>query len=204
MMVHWLDLFGTAVFAITGALAAGRKDMDVFGALMLAFVTAVGGGTIRDMILDIRPVFWIADLNYLSIVVGSTLLAFGLVRWMKLIPRKLLVLCDAIGLAVFAVIGCQKSMSAHVHPAIAVMMGMVTGVMGGVLRDVLSGEIPLVFRSQIYATASIVGGAIYVLLHLTQTPQKITVLAAMAATLLLRLPGVYWNLSLPRFHPERD
>lgn len=202
-VIHMLDLLGTAVFAVTGALAAGRKRMDIFGVVVLACVTALGGGTLRDVILGSRPVFWIADTQYLAVcsiaAIGTFLLAQ---RWKM--PSIVLIYTDSVGLAVFTVIGFQVGFHVtHVY-SIAIVMGVTTGVVGGIIRDVLSGEIPLIFRREIYASASLCGATLLALLSYLQLPTPFTVSSAVLTTLLIRLAALHWNLALPLFQLEED
>ncbi len=202
-MIHILDLVGTAVFAITGALAAGRKQMDIFGVVVLGCVTALGGGTLRDVILGNRPVFWIADTHYLTIAAIAAIGAFLLAQRWRL-PAPVLMYADAVGLAVFTVIGFQKGFhSTHTH-TIAIVMGVTTGVVGGIFRDVLSGEIPLILRREIYASASFCGAALLALLSYLQLPGLFTVSAAVLTTLVIRLAALHWNLALPLFQLDED
>ncbi len=195
-MIYILDLFGVVVFAVAGSLAAGRKDMDLFGVVILALVTALGGGTLRDLTLGVSPVFWASDPLYILVVVAAAILTFVLARSFDL-PKRLLLIADAFGLAVFTVIGVRKALGVGVHPGIAVMMGVMTGVAGGMIRDVLSGEIPLILRREVYATASLCGAGAFVgLLRLfPETP--LSTIAAVGVILCVRLAAIRWNLSLP-------
>ncbi|OPY86018.1 MAG: hypothetical protein A4E71_01796 [Smithella sp. PtaU1.Bin162] len=203
LMIFILDLFGTAIFAISGALAAGRKQMDIFGVVVLGCVTALGGGTLRDVILGTSPVFWILDTVYLAVAAIAAIGTFVLVRHWKM-PTAVLLYADAVGLAVFTVIGFQKGFSAtHVY-SIAIVMGVTTGVVGGIIRDVLSGEIPLILRREIYATASLCGAALLAVLTYLQLPSLFTVSAAVLVTLVIRLAALHWNLALPLFRLEED
>lgn len=203
MIIHILDLFGIAVCAATGALAAGRKRMDLFGIVVVAIVTAIGGGTIRDVILGIRPVFWISDPMYVIIATSAALVTFIAARHLKK-AHPLLLIFDALGLAFFTVIGCQKAFAMHVPYVIVVVMGMITGVAGGIIRDILCGEIPLVLRKEIYATASLLGGVVLVTLRHFDVPRGTSVMIGAAAVLVLRLAAIYWQLSLPVFRVTRD
>ncbi|WP_257264363.1 trimeric intracellular cation channel family protein [Endozoicomonas sp. ONNA2] len=198
MLLYILDLFGTAVFAISGVWLACRKDMDLFGAMVLAFVTAVGGGTIRDVLLTSTPVFWIKDTLYLLVILAATLFAIVVRQWHKR-SKWILQVSDALGLAVFVVIGVTKSLSFGVEPMVAVMMGVLTGCGGGAIRDMLAGEIPMVLRKEIYASAAMAGGAVFILLAPLLDNINHTSIIAAAVVLLLRLMGVYKGLSLPRF-----
>ena len=198
MLLYILDLFGTAVFAISGVWVACRKDMDLFGALVLAFVTAVGGGTIRDVLLSATPVFWINDTLYLLVILATVMVAIVGRKWHER-SKWIMQVSDALGLAVFVVIGVTKSLSFGVEPMVAIMMGVLTGCGGGAIRDLLAGEVPMVLRKEIYASAAMVGGA--VLVFLEPLIQNIDITSVIAATvvLVLRLLALYKDLSLPSF-----
>lgn len=202
-LLYTLDLFGTAVFALSGALAAGRQRMDIFGVLVLALVTALGGGTLRDALLDSGPVFWVHDRSYLAAVVAGTLGAFAAVRAVQ-VPRRVLLIADAIGLATFTLVGAVKALQMDASPSIAVIMGIVTGVAGGMLRDILSAEVPLILRREIYATACLCGGLVYVVLAPTALPFSICAGASMVTTLTIRLTALRWRLSLPRLDQDEQ
>lgn len=201
-MLYALDIFGTAVFAVSGALAAGRKQMDLFGAVVLATVTAVGGGTFRDLVLGATPVFWVRDPWYLGATTAAALLTYGAARVTR-VPAVGLQVADAIGLATFTVIGTQAALGHAVAPAVAVLMGVMTGVLGGMVRDVLSGEVPLVLRREIYATASLCGAVALVALEAAGAGSNLAVPTAAAITLGLRLVALRWKLSLPVFPEPR-
>ena len=194
------DLFGVAVFAITGALMAGRKSMDLFGVLVIAVITALGGGTLRGLSLDNHPVSWIRDDTY---IIVASLAAVGTVLWVRLtqpIHEKGLLLADAFGLAVFTVIGTEVALQHQVPLSTAVIMGVMTGVAGGVMRDVICNEIPLIFHKEIYATACIVGAVTFIGLRALDTPHWLDTGIAMLTVLLIRLAAIRWRVSLPRFH----
>ena len=197
MLLYTLDLFGTAVFAISGAWLACRKDMDIFGAMVLAFVTAVGGGTIRDVLLGATPVFWVQDHDYVLVILASTLLALLIRRWHDR-THNLLLIADALGLAVFTVIGVTKAMTFGASAMVAVMMGVLTGCGGGAIRDLLSGDIPLVLKKEVYAFAAMAGGALFVVLE-PFTGSGVATLLSAGLVLTLRLLAMYKKLSLPRF-----
>ena len=158
-MRYILELVGVAVFAVSGVLAAGRKRLDVLGGAVIAVVTAIGGGTLRDVLLDRHPIFWIADPTYLWVILAATAVTLGYVRfWIA--SRRALLIADALGLAFFTIGGVEIARLAGRSDLIALLMGTITGVAGGALRDVLLGEIPLIFRpGRLYATAAIVGPA---------------------------------------------
>ncbi|UQB41430.1 trimeric intracellular cation channel family protein [Thiomicrospira microaerophila] len=197
MAIHFLDLLGTVVFAITGLLAASRKQLDLFGAVVLAMVTAVGGGTLRDLILDV-PVFWTQQTIYIYVIVISTLIVYVYNRYYD-IPMKLLLVLDALGLAVFTVIGAQKAFELGFSDPIVIMFGIMTGVVGGIIRDVLVGEVPLIFRKEIYATASFLGASVLVLgLRFLDSPE-LAALLAMIVVFGLRMLAIHKNYGLPIF-----
>jgi uncharacterized membrane protein YeiH len=194
------DLFGVAVFAITGALMAGRKSMDLFGVLVIAIITALGGGTLRDLILDNHPVSWIRNDTYILV---ASIAAVGTVLWVRLtqpIHERGLLIADAFGLAVFTVIGTEVALQHNVPYSTAVIMGVMTGVAGGVMRDVICNEIPLIFQKEIYATACILGSLVFIALRELDTPHWLDTGIAMLTVLLTRLAAIRWRLSLPRFH----
>lgn len=199
-LFYLADLFGVAVFAITGALMAGRKSMDLFGVLVIAIVTALGGGTLRDVILDNHPVSWIRDDTY---IVVASLAAVGTVLWVRLtrpINEKGLLIADAFGLAVFTVIGTEVALQHNVPYSTAVIMGVMTGVAGGVMRDVICNEIPLIFKKEIYATACIAGALVFIGLRMLGTPHWLDTGIAMLTVLLIRLAAIHWRFALPQFH----
>jgi uncharacterized membrane protein YeiH len=195
-VIYALDLFGSAVFAISGALVAGRKSMDLFGVCVLALVTAVGGGTLRDLLLGDIPVFWIKDHNYVYVALLAALGAFFFVRFIQK-RNKALLLADALGLSVFTVIGADKALAMGGEALIAVIMGVMTGVVGGMIRDVLSDEIPLILRAEIYATAAMAGACVFVILRGISVDHATAASVAIPLTLFLRLAAIRWKLSLP-------
>lgn len=192
--------FAVAVSAISGVLAGSGKRVDLFGVVVLGLVTALGGGTVRDLILRSPPVFWIEDSNFVINAVLTAAITFSIARYW-VVPEKVLAVADAFGLALFTVLGAAKGLRFEVGLTNAVVLGVITGVAGGILRDVLVGEIPLVFRKQIYlyATASVVGATVFVLLeqHTPGAPKNR--LIGVGATLALRLAAIQWKLSLPVF-----
>jgi uncharacterized membrane protein YeiH len=202
-IIYGLDLFGVAVFAVSGSLAAGRKRMDVFGVIVLGLVTALGGGTLRDALLDSGPVFWVDDPGYLLIAVASSLLTFIVVRIIS-IPWRGLLISDALGLAVFMAIGTAKALAITNSPSVAIVMGVMTGVAGGMIRDVLSAEVPLILRKEIYATAALCGSLAYVLLIHFGLPGIPCLIFSAATTLSIRLAAIHWGFSLPVFQSKDD
>lgn len=200
-VLYVLDLFGTAVFAVSGALAAGRRRMDLFGALVIAAVTAVGGGTIRDLILDRHPVFWIQDLRYLAVIAGAGGLTFAYTSVFRP-PRQSLEVADAFGLAVFSVVGARVALGVGAPPVVVVIMSAVTATVGGMVRDVLCDETPLILREEIYATAALAGGALHCALRALGGPGPVAAGAVIVAVAALRLAALRWELHLPAFRVE--
>ena len=199
-MLYYFDLFGVVVFAVTGALMAGRKSMDLFGVSVLGLVTALGGGTLRDVILGHYPVSWIADQTSILIAISA---ALGTVLWVRMtqpIHEFGLLLADAFGLAVFTVSGAEVALQQNVPVSTAVIMGVMTGVAGGVIRDVLCNEIPLIFRQEIYASACILGALVLIGLLQLDFSTEVASIVAMSVVFCTRMAAVHWEWTLPRFH----
>lgn len=192
-----LDLIGTAAFAASGAWAGVRRGMDLFGVLVLGMVTAIGGGTLRDLLLGDLPPFCLQNEIYLWLPAGIATLVFFAHRFLPKIESPLLYF-DAIGLGTFVVIGTGKALSLGTGPLGAVLMGVMTGTAGGVLRDILSNQVPLIMRREIYASACLIGGALLVFLNAVNAPRELSLLLAAAAVILLRLLAIYNNWSLPK------
>jgi len=196
---YLLDLTGVAVFAVSGAIAAGRRAMDVIGVMALALVTAIGGGTIRDVLLSRHPIFWLVDPAYLIVIVASSLVTVAYARW-RPVPRATLLVADALGLALFSVIGAQIAEANGLPAMSCILLGTVTGTAGGVVRDVLSAEVPLVFRGgNLYATAAIAGTSAYFLLENVGVPRTTASNAGMIVCAGLRFAAIWWRLKLPTF-----
>ncbi|WP_445666345.1 trimeric intracellular cation channel family protein [Fodinibius sp. AD559] len=197
-VLYLLDLFGVTVFAISGALAAGRKSLDLLGVVIIAVVTAVGGGTTRDLLLDRHPVFWIADPTYLLVIIIASLFTIWYTQYNNP-PEKALLVADALGLAVFTILGAQITQEVVSNSVIIVIMAAITGTVGGLIRDVLSNEIPLILRRDIYATAALAGATVYLLLQLSTFEPTVNIVLGMLVVIGLRLAAIQWNLHLPRF-----
>ncbi len=198
MIPYAIDLAGVAVFAVSGALAAGRKSLDLLGVIVIAIVTAIGGGTLRDLLLD-RQAFWISDPSYLIAIIAAALFTIVYVRFRRP-PDKALQIADALGLALFTISGARIAEAAQLGGLIVVVMGTITGVFGGVLRDVLCAEIPLIFRKgTIYATAAIAGASLYVILQSAQVSAGLAAGLGMVLIAGLRLAAIQWRISLPVF-----
>ncbi|BFM07855.1 trimeric intracellular cation channel family protein [Halioxenophilus aromaticivorans] len=200
---QFLDFFGVAVFAVAGALTAIQKRFDIFGVIVVALITALGGGTLRDVSLDAHPVIWIANTSYLITGIGAAVVTFLVARWID-IPQRTLAVCDAIGLAFFAVAGMQKAVALGHSGEIALLMGVMTGVAGGILRDVLCNDVPLIFHREIYATAVIAGGVVFLILRSWGWLAQWYALAAMLVILVLRLSAIFLGLSLPQWMFSRS
>lgn len=201
--LRFLEMVGVAVFAISGALAAGRKSLDLVGVVVIATVTAIGGGTLRDLLLGRRP-FWLGDPVYLYVIFVAALLTVVYTRrWAP--PERALAVADALGLALFTISGAQIGERAHLPAVVVVIMGTLTGVAGGMLRDVLSAEIPMVMRrGRIYATAAILGAGVYLVLQ-SFIDRTVAALAGMACIAALRFAAILWDLTLPVFSlADRD
>ena len=194
--LHLFDLAGVAVFAVSGVLAAGRKQLDWVGVLVIATLTAIGGGTIRDVLLDRHPIFWIGDPTYLFVIVAATIATLSYVR-IRPPPGAALLYADALGLAFFAISGAQIAEAQSLAPLIVVLMGTITGVAGGVLRDVLCAEIPLILRRDVYATAAVAGASVYSLAQLLGAPRPWAASGGMLVIVLLRFAAIRWGLQLP-------
>ncbi|WP_104203831.1 trimeric intracellular cation channel family protein [Billgrantia saliphila] len=198
-LVYWLDMAGVIVFALSGVILACRSRMDPFGMLVLAAVTGIGGGTLRDLVLGVRPVFWVADPTYLWVILATVGLSIVGFHYIHRLSRVFLPVADAFGLALFTVIGAHKALQLEAPGVVAVLMGLLTGVAGGMVREVLARRVPMVLRQEVYATASIAGGITYVGLGALGVPPGIAIGLALAMTLGLRLAAIYWGISLPVF-----
>jgi uncharacterized membrane protein YeiH len=198
-LLFYLDIFGVIVFALSGALMAGRYQLDPFGVVVLASVTAVGGGTIRDVILQ-TPVFWVEKPYYLYVILATAILTIVLIRQPKRIPKRCLLIADALGLALFAVLGTQKALYLGAPIPVAVVLGTITGIAGGMIRDVLCNVIPMILREEIYALAAMLGGSLFILLRALNWSDTHAMTISISAALTLRLAAIYWHVSLPAFH----
>lgn len=197
-ILHIIDITGTMVFAISGALTAIEKKLDPFGVSAVAFITALGGGTLRDLLIGSTPVAWMNNLNYLVVIVIGILVAV-LFRQTVQKLRRTFFLFDTIGIAVFTILGLQKALNIGISPVICIMMGMVSAVFGGVIRDVVCNEIPLIFRKEIYALTCIAGGIIYVLLLDAGVVLIWNVLLTASFIITFRILAVIFKWSLPNF-----
>lgn len=194
-----LELFGTFFFAISGAMAMHDKEHDWFGAGFTGFITAIGGGSLRDILLGSYPLVWIKDINFIYAILSGVLFSlFFFTRLLKL--KRTFFLFDTLGISFFTILGVEKALSLGVRPEIAAIMGMFSAVMGGVIRDTIANEMPVIFRKEIYATACLAGALVYLFLDF-QTPldRNINLLISIAVIIVIRIVAVKFNLALPGF-----
>lgn len=196
---YYFEIFGVLFYGISGALAADEKSgKDWFGVTFTAFITSLGGGTIRDVLLGSYPIVWIKDPNILYAVgAGIILAALFYSFFMKL--RKTFMLFDTLGIALFTIVGVEKALSLGVNPIVAMIMGMFTAIMGGVIRDIMINEIPIVFRKEIYATACLAGAVVYVTLDFIGIERIINFFISGTLIVIIRLAALRYNLSIPQF-----
>ncbi|MBP8790212.1 MAG: trimeric intracellular cation channel family protein [Breznakibacter sp.] len=196
-LIILFDYIGTFVFAMSGTLMAADKRLDIFGAAVIGFVTAVGGGTLRDMMLGVMPVTWIRSVDYFYIILAGVVITI-LFQNKVLKMRSTLFLFDTIGIGVFTLIGLEKALGLGIEPPIAVIMGLSTAVVGGVIRDTLCNEVPLIFHKEIYATACIAGAILYFVLQHYGLPQMVTESATVVSIIVIRILAVRYDWSIPK------
>ena len=194
-----IEILGTIAFAMSGSFAAMQKRLDPFGVLIIAFVTSVGGGTIRDLLLDV-PVFWIHDMMICTVIFITCIISMIF----KSVEKKFkvtLFLFDSIGLGLFTIVGIQKGMNADLHPLICITLGTITGCFGGISRDILLNKIPLIFRKEIYATACIVGGGIFlILVRYTTLSYAFVQVFTIILIVAIRTLAVKYQWQIPKFY----
>jgi len=196
-IIYLLDLIGTFVFAISGIRLAARTDMDVFGASVVGFVTAIGGGTVRDLLLNSHPITWMADMTYPMVILAAVPFTFLMGKKLNNFSKTLFIF-DTIGIAMFTIIGTEKALSFGLNPFMAGTMGMISAVVGGVIRDVLCREVPLIFRKEIYATACLLGAVAFYVGHQVELPDNLNYLITTAVIITIRTVSVKKGLSLPK------
>lgn len=197
-ILYWIELFGVAVFAMAGAMEAARNRFDIFGVLVLAFVSALGGGTLRDLMLNNVPLAWIADLTLAYVALTGGCLMFLLAKFIR-IPFRALLYADAIGLAAFTMSGAQASIELGMPALVVVMMGMASGIFGGILRDIMANEIPLIFRKDVYATAAITGALWSYWSQYFGMSVGLSITIGFLVIIIIRFTAIKWHLSLPSF-----
>ncbi|WP_367754688.1 trimeric intracellular cation channel family protein [Flavobacterium sp. WC2430] len=200
-MFHLLDIIGTLAFAMSGALTAMSKKMDAFGVFIIAFVTAVGGGTLRDVLIGRTPVGWMVDLEYVYIIGVAFVLAIVFRKKFDRL-RTSLFLFDTIGLGVFTLIGLEKGIGIGLHPLICIALGTMTACFGGVIRDILCTEIPVIFRKEIYATICILGGVVFFILKKFNLNDDFLYLITSLVIISVRLMAVKFKWYLPTFESK--
>ncbi|QCE42134.1 trimeric intracellular cation channel family protein [Psychroserpens sp. NJDZ02] len=200
-MFYIIDILGTIAFAISGVLVALNKRMDAFGILIIAFVTAVGGGTLRDILIGETPVGWMKDMTFIYVIILSTIFAVAFRSKIDYL-RKSLLLFDTIGIGLYTVVGVEKGISAGLHPIICVFLGTMSACFGGVIRDILCNEIPVIFRKEVYATACILGGATYFLVIKLPIASDFVFVIAGVVVIAIRLIAVKFKVSLPNLYRD--
>ena len=198
-LLYYVDLFGTLVFAISGVLVAVEKKFDLVGAIIIGIVTAVGGGTLRDVLIGETPVGWMKDLNYLYVIFTAIPLCFYFQKSIQKLTKGLF-LFDTIGIGLFTILGLQKTLGVGLSPLVAIMMGIVSAVFGGVTRDVLTNEIPLIFRKEIYASACLVGALVFLILEYFFAGAIYNILLSILVVIIIRYLAVRRNWQIP-FNP---
>jgi uncharacterized membrane protein YeiH len=197
-MLTYIYLIAITAEAMSGALMAGRRNMDIFGVSVIAFVTALGGGTVRDLLLGHFPLSWTQHPHYVYLTIGAGLFTIIIAKYMNHLRRFFLVL-DALGLIAFTIIGCNVAMKLNYHPTVIIMAGMITGICGGVLRDLLCNRTPVVFCKEVYAGISLLVAMLYLCLETLGVDHNINLIAAFCIGVTLRLCAIYWKWSLPTF-----
>lgn len=198
-LIYAVDLFGTLVFAISGVLAAVEKKFDLVGAFIMGLVTAVGGGTLRDVLIGSTPVGWMRDINYLLIIVSALPICYYFKKGILKL-RKGVFLFDTIGIGLFTILGLQKTLDIGLSPAIAILMGIVSATFGGVIRDVLSNEVPLIFRKEIYASACLIGALIFVGAEYFYKGAEFNIIISILVVIVIRYLAVRKEWEIP-FNP---
>ena len=196
-----VDILGTVAFAISGVLVAMEKRLDIFGVGIIALVTAIGGGTLRDLLIGNTPVTWTTTPMYMYIILGTVIVTILFQSRLKYL-RTSLFLFDTIGIGFYTMIGISKGMEAGLEPLICITLGTITASFGGVLRDILCNEIPVIFRKEIYATACILGGAGYFLLRQTPLPEGYAYLLGVVIVIGIRLAAVRYQITLPNIYKK--
>jgi uncharacterized membrane protein YeiH len=197
-MFYFVDILGTIAFAISGVLVAMNKRMDIFGIIIIAFVTAIGGGTLRDVITGQTPVNWMLDITYTYVIIGASIFAIVLKNKINYL-RTSLFLFDTIGIGLYTVVGVEKGIALGLHPILCIALGTVTACFGGVIRDMLCNEIPVIFRKEIYATACLLGGVSYFALS-NFLGEQFTFVIAGIIVITVRLLAVKFNIALPNIY----
>jgi uncharacterized membrane protein YeiH len=195
------ELAGTFFFAVSGVLATDDKDRNWFGAAFTGFVTAIGGGSLRDMLLGSYPLVWIGDINFLYAIIAGLFIAFSFFKSLSRLKRTML-LFDMVGIALFTIVGTEKALSLGVRPEIAAIMGMFTAVMGGVIRDTLTNKTPIIFDKEVYATACLAGAILYLVLYSFDVPRNINIPISSGFIIVIRILAIKFHLQLPHLETK--
>lgn len=198
MLLHYLFIMGICVEAVTGALAAGRKKMDFFGVMLIACITALGGGTVRDTLFNTYPLTWVTHPEYLLYTALCAFLTIFIAHSLVKIIKVFLIL-DALGLSAFVIIGTQKVLSHGMSPGVAVIGGMITGICGGMLRDILCNDIPLVLRKELYAVIALAGAVLFITLGHFGIPKNINIIITLISIFTARLLAIFFHIEIPVF-----
>lgn len=193
-----LEILGTFFFAISGALVIQDRHDDLFGAGFMGFVTAIGGGTLRDMMLGSYPLVWIGDIHFFYAIIAGVVVAYFFFPYLLRLRRTFLFF-DTLGISFFTILGVEKALSLGVRPEIAAIMGMFTAIMGGVIRDVLTNETPVLFRKEIYATACLAGAILYLVLYYFGVDRNVNLIISISLIFVIRVLAVKFKLALPTF-----
>lgn len=197
----FLDFLGTAAFAISGALVAMRKKFDLFGVFIIGFVTAVGGGTVRDILIGRQPVTWMDNTDYIFVCIVATIFAILVRNKIKYVSKSLS-LFDTIGLGIFTIIGTNIGVNADFNPVVSVALGTITATFGGVLRDILCNRVPIIFKKEIYATACILGGSVFIILQKLEVGINFLYTITALTVIAIRFIAIKFHLSLPLIYKK--
>ncbi|MEO9893749.1 trimeric intracellular cation channel family protein [Aurantibacter sp.] len=202
MFYFAIDILGTIAFAISGVLVAMEKKLDLFGVFIIAFVTAVGGGTLRDMLIGSTPVAWMQNTTYILVIIGTVAFTIIFRNYLKYFTKSLF-LFDTIGIGLYTLVGIEKGLSIGLNPLVCIALGTMTASFGGVIRDILCNEIPVVFRKEIYATACILGGSSYFILRELPIENTFAYIAAIVIVIVIRILAVVFKIALPNIYKSK-
>ena len=202
-VLYSLGLFGIVAFAVTGVIAAGKRDMDILSIVVLGVVTALGGGTLRDIILDTHPIFWIRDLTYFWVATAASLLTFFFIRTVSRL-LQIFTYIDAFGMALFTILAMETTLEMGYGSTIAILMGLVTGITGGMIRDILTARMPLVLGREFYATPALIGAGLYGFLNTAFPDHYLNWLYGITTIFILRVAAIRWGLYYPKWLTYKD
>lgn len=197
-----IDVLGTIAFAVSGVYAALEKKLDLFGVIIIAYVTSIGGGTVRDLLVGDLPVVWIRDIDYTVTILTTTVVVILFRGYIRNFSKTLLIF-DSLGLGFFTILGIQKGIAFELHPILCVALGTITGCFGGVIRDMLINNIPIIFHKEIYASACIAGGTIYFILYLLGVDKDFNEIVSILSIFLIRILAIRYNWQLPNLYKKR-